>query len=169
MYTEQQKRDNIKEVQTYLHRIAQQDKRIPVVIPDGIYGDETERAVKAFQRLYGLPETGEVDKDTWDRIVEIYLTITAKPEPINAFPSSGFILREGDTGPLVYLVQIMLDTLAKKYNNLNRQRVNGVYGSETTGNVKEIQKNSRLEQTGDVNRETWNSITAAFNTLELSE
>ena len=69
MYTAQQKKDHIREIQTYLHFIARTDGSIPVVIPDGIYGDETTAAVTAFQRLYNLPQTGEVDKGTWDRIV----------------------------------------------------------------------------------------------------
>ncbi|HAH95760.1 MAG TPA: hypothetical protein DCL69_02535, partial [Firmicutes bacterium] len=31
---------------------------------DGIFGSETENAVKIFQRLHGLPESGTVDTQT---------------------------------------------------------------------------------------------------------
>ncbi len=38
----------------------------------GAYDDETEEAVKAFQRISGLPETGCVDVRTWNRLAEEY-------------------------------------------------------------------------------------------------
>ena len=39
---------------------------------NGIYGPETARAVTEFQRRNLLPETGEVDKATWDALVRSY-------------------------------------------------------------------------------------------------
>ncbi|MBE5804051.1 MAG: hypothetical protein E7316_06010 [Clostridiales bacterium] len=35
---------------------------------DGVYGSKTENAVKQFQSANGLPETGEVDKKTYDML-----------------------------------------------------------------------------------------------------
>ena len=34
----------------------------------GVFGDTTTQAVTTFQRAYGLPETGTVDRTTWDSI-----------------------------------------------------------------------------------------------------
>ena len=39
---------------------------------DGIFGDATEAAVKIFQEKNMLPNTGIVDKKTWNAIVENY-------------------------------------------------------------------------------------------------
>lgn len=39
---------------------------------DGEYGEETRDAVILLQKIAGLPETGEVDRATWDHIVKIY-------------------------------------------------------------------------------------------------
>ena len=39
---------------------------------NGIYGAETEQAVREFQRRNLLPITGEVDKKTWDALVRSY-------------------------------------------------------------------------------------------------
>lgn len=36
---------------------------------DGRFGSATERALKLYQMLYGLPVTGQVDKSLWDRMV----------------------------------------------------------------------------------------------------
>ena len=35
----------------------------------GTFDTVTEDAVKQFQRLHGLPVTGRVDRDTWNRLV----------------------------------------------------------------------------------------------------
>ena len=38
----------------------------------GIYDSDTMRNVRDFQRINGIPITGEVDKETWDRLAEAY-------------------------------------------------------------------------------------------------
>ena len=45
---------------------------IPPVTVDGTYGPATRAAVLAAQRLFGLPETGVVDANTWDEIYDQY-------------------------------------------------------------------------------------------------
>jgi peptidoglycan hydrolase-like protein with peptidoglycan-binding domain len=37
--------------------------------PSGVFGPVTERAVAGFQRKRGLPDTGEVDRTTWRRLL----------------------------------------------------------------------------------------------------
>ena len=49
---------------------------IPKIRVDGIYGEETQRAVEIFQDIFGLPETGEVDYRTWYKVQEIYVGVT---------------------------------------------------------------------------------------------
>ena len=39
---------------------------------DGIFGDETERAVLDFQKKNRLPATGTVDKETWNALASAY-------------------------------------------------------------------------------------------------
>ena len=41
---------------------------IPNISIDGVYGSATRSAVLAFQRRFGLPETGTVGQTTWDSI-----------------------------------------------------------------------------------------------------
>ena len=45
---------------------------LPDVVPDGRYGDSTERAVAAFQKTAGLPQTGRADRQTWRAMAEAY-------------------------------------------------------------------------------------------------
>ena len=49
---------------------------IPRVTPDGIYGSGTEASVRAFQSVFGLPQTGVVDFATWYKISHIYVGIS---------------------------------------------------------------------------------------------
>ena len=62
----------IRSLQTMLRVIAEDDFRIPTVVPDGVYGPTTMSSVSAFQRLYGLPVTGFVEAVTWSSIADLY-------------------------------------------------------------------------------------------------
>ena len=59
-------------IQQYLSYIASVLEGIPPAEPDGIYGPQTEQAVRQFQEYFGIDVTGVVDRYTWDRIVLIY-------------------------------------------------------------------------------------------------
>lgn len=39
---------------------------------DGIFGEETERAVIAFQQMFGLEPTGVIDEATWNELARVY-------------------------------------------------------------------------------------------------
>jgi peptidoglycan hydrolase-like protein with peptidoglycan-binding domain len=158
-YTNSQKKQHIRELQTYLHAISYFDSRIPQVIPDGFYGRETALAVKSFQEEYGLPVTGNTDSATWDKIVEVYRSYQ-KAEPIayNVFPSSTYVMKIGDKGTLVYILQAMLNDIGEKFDNMPRVSVCGNYNSETADAVKMFQKKTGLPQSGNVNSGTWNML-----------
>ena len=49
---------------------------IPKITADGIYGPATAEAVRVFQKVFGLPQTGEVDYTTWYKISEIYVGVS---------------------------------------------------------------------------------------------
>ena len=58
-------------IQKLLNRIAESVTSIPSVNEDGIFGEETEKAVKAFQSYYGLDADGIVGPETWNRLVSV--------------------------------------------------------------------------------------------------
>lgn len=59
-------------VQYMLDELTTQYEGLENVPQNGIYGPETTAAVRAFQRRNLLPETGEVDKRTWDALIRSY-------------------------------------------------------------------------------------------------
>lgn len=66
----------VRTIQEQLNRISQNYPAIPKVAADGIYGPETEEAVRTFQSIFKLPQTGVVDYRTWYKISEIYVGVT---------------------------------------------------------------------------------------------
>lgn len=66
----------VKQLQEQLDAIASVYSAIPRVSPDGIYGPATAESVRAFQSVFGLPQTGVTDFATWYKISHIYVGIT---------------------------------------------------------------------------------------------
>lgn len=68
--------EKVRQIQEQLDTVASIYSTIPRVTIDGIYGTGTQRAVEAFQSVFGLPVTGIVDFATWYKISHIYVGIT---------------------------------------------------------------------------------------------
>ncbi len=72
--------DSVLTIQEQLNTISDSYPAIPKVAEDGIYGEGTANAVRTFQDIFNLPETGVVDYRTWYRISEIYVAVTRLAE-----------------------------------------------------------------------------------------
>lgn len=64
--------DAVYAVQLMLRRIARQFGDFVPVSVTGRMDSDTVRELRRFQSRTLLPETGEVDRDTWDRLVRFY-------------------------------------------------------------------------------------------------
>lgn len=73
--------DKVLQIQQQLNRIAQNYPALPRIAADGIYGTNTANAVKVFQRVFNLPQSGIVDYPTWYKISEIYVGVSRIAEP----------------------------------------------------------------------------------------
>ena len=74
--------EKVRQMQQQLNRIAQNYPAIPVIAADGIYGNRTAEAVRAFQRIFNLPQSGVVDYPTWYQISNIYVGVSGIAEPV---------------------------------------------------------------------------------------
>ncbi|MDO5799673.1 MAG: peptidoglycan-binding protein [Eubacteriales bacterium] len=66
----------VRQLQEQLNTIAGAYPLIPKVMVDGIYGEQTKAAVRKFQNIFGLQETGITDYTTWYKIQEIYVAVS---------------------------------------------------------------------------------------------
>lgn len=73
--------EKVRTLQNQLNRIARNYPAIPTLAADGIYGDATAEAVRTFQGIFDLPETGIADYPTWYRISDIFVGVTRIAEP----------------------------------------------------------------------------------------
>ena len=73
--------EKVLQMQNQLNRIARNYPAIPVITADGIYGPLTANAVRTFQGIFNLPQTGVVDYATWYEISDIYVGVSRIAEP----------------------------------------------------------------------------------------
>ena len=68
--------DKVRQMQNQLNVIADAYPLIPKIAEDGKFGPRTAEAVRVFQGVFGLPQTGIVDFRTWFKISEIYVAVS---------------------------------------------------------------------------------------------
>lgn len=68
--------DKVRQIQEQLNVIANAYPAIPRVQADGIFGPATSESVRIFQSVFGLPQTGTVNYQTWYKISEIYVGVS---------------------------------------------------------------------------------------------
>ena len=155
----------IRSLQTMLRVISEADRRLPTVIPDGIYGPTTMGAVTAFQRKVGLPMTGVTDQATWESIVEAFetsLILVDKAEPIQIVMNPNQVYYRGDSGPYIYLLQSMLTQLSIDNDSISAPGHTGILDQSTSEALLAFQELADLPQTGNLDKITWKHIVKQF-------
>lgn len=163
-------------VQVSLNRISQNYPAIPKISSvDGIFGSQTEAAVRKFQEVFNLTPDGIVGPATWYAIVRLYTAVTSLSELrsqgqrfyVNSWAYNNLI-RQGDSGVRVEHLQYMLSVLASYIPEIPSVSVDGVFGPATRNAVLAAQKRFGLPQTGVVNGETWDEIYDQFSGIETA-
>ncbi len=155
----------VRNLQTMLRVLAEDDNSLPTVVPDGIYGQTTMHAVTEFQRREGLPLTGITDQNTWDRIVQRYepaLIRIDKAEPIEIIMDPNQVFVFGDEGPYIILMQAMLIWLSRDHDGIPAPISTGVFDEETEKSLSGFQFLAGLPQTGQLDKITWKHLSKHF-------
>ena len=162
LYKRGSRGEMVRQIQKALHLLA-----------DGIFGSQTEAAVRAFQQVFGLTADGIVGPATWYSIVRLYTAITRLSElrsqgqqfyAINWSPPT--TLQTGSTGDKVRQLQYMLAILSDFIPAIPPVSIDGVYGSATKAAVLAAQRRFLLPETGTVDARTWNEIYDQFSGIE---
>lgn len=163
-------------IQVSLNRISQSYPAIPKITPvDGIFGAQTEAAVRKFQEVFGLDADGIVGKATWYAIVRLFTAVTSLSELrsqgqqfyANSWANSNPI-EQGDRGIKVEHLQYMLSVLANYIPEIPDIKVDGIFGPATRNAVIAAQRRFGLPQTGIVNFNTWNEIYDQYAGIETT-
>ena len=162
--------DDVRTVQIRLNRIAQNYPAIPKIVQtDGIFVEDTEAAVRAFQEIFNLTPDGVVGRATWYEIQAIYAGV----KRLNELDSEGIrleevtkqfprVLREGDSGTGVLSLQYYLSFLAAYYNTIPAVSIDGTFGPATRAAVVDLQSTFGLVPDGIVGPETWETMYRAY-------
>ena len=151
----------IRSLQQMLRVIGENDDRLPSVVPDGIYGNDTVRAVSAFQRRVGLPVTGIADQETWEAIVARYepaLIEQGEAEPLRIILDPGQVIRRGEENPNLYIVQAILLVLSKLYAGITPPGMSGVLDLATADSISSFQQMNLIPVTGELDKRTWKHL-----------
>lgn len=70
----------VRQLQEQLNLIGDYYNAIPALSTDGIYGEITAEAVREFQRINNMPQTGVVDFPMWYRISDRYVRLSGIAE-----------------------------------------------------------------------------------------
>ena len=155
----------VRSLQTMLRMISKADPAIPPVIPDGVYGESTMRAVTALQRAAHLPATGVVDQATWDETVRMYHEACEHrmpPQPLELRMEPGQRIAPGEENLHMNLVEAMFCALGKVYDNVPPVEVNGKNDERCTRAICWLQTLSDLPVTGELDRRTWRYLAGLY-------
>ena len=165
--------EDVRTIQKQLNRIGANYPSIPrIPQTNGIFDEETRRAVIQFQKIFNLSPDGRVGKATWYKIKQIYngvknlsglysegITIT---EAQRKFPK---VLEYSDRGNEVSVLQYYLAFLGFFYDSLPVIKIDGVFGDETKNAVIAFQNQFGLPADGIVGRQTWNAIQDQYDSI----
>ncbi|MBQ4120514.1 MAG: peptidoglycan-binding protein [Clostridia bacterium] len=162
--------DFVEIVQYFLQTISAFTNTVPSPPLDGIFGETTAEAVRAFQREWGLPVTGEVDLITWNLLFDVFRADVATV-PGNVFsnvakPFPGVTLRVGSRGEDVLDVQRYINRIAEDFPAVPSVSEDGIFGDATENAIFVIQEGGGLPVTGVVDVSTWELIARVYDTLQ---
>ena len=161
----------VRTVQYQLNRIAINYPRLPLNSNSGVYDERMSEIVSEFQKLFGLPVNGTVDKATWYRISYLYTSVKKLSElssegqrpSYNRQLYPGAPLRPSDKGSEVQEMQFYLRRISR-FNPLVRPvNIDGIYDADTSESVKSFQRAYRTEISGIIDEPTWNRIVDVYN------
>ena len=166
----------VQRIQVQLNRISANYPAIPKIYPvNGIFDENTEEAVREFQRIFSLTDDGIVGRGTWYRIQYIYTAV----KRLASLDSEGLTLSEsstqypeelsvGSTGIGVSVLQYFLRYIANFNPNVPTLTADGIFGPATADAVRAFQTEYGLPVSGVVDEVTWDTIYNVYLSLVAS-
>lgn len=158
--------ESVRAFQYYLAVVGAYYERVPRVRISGEYDEDTEEAVRGFQRVFGLPETGIADRRTWYDLYAAYAGILESVPPSDCarlYPNE--VLREGVTSENVRVLQQYLTYLSRFDPAISPVSDTGYFGPLTRAAVQAFQREYGLTANGVVGAVTWDAIVGVYSEI----
>ncbi len=161
--------NEVSHLQYYLAVIGAYYEAVQPVEITGYFGEETENSLKSFQRVFGIPQTGVLDRQTRNDIYRAYMGIveTVKPEYTAVVLYPNIVLREGENNDYVRILQEYLTFIHDTYPNIPAVNNTGYFGPLTKQSVMEFQRQFGINPTGFVGGVTWDAIAGVYSDLRF--
>lgn len=162
--------DDVRSIQNRLNRISANYPAIPKIAEvNGFFGQDTEDAVREFQRIFNLTPNGIVGRATWYKIQYLYNNI----KRLNSLNAEGItpgevelqfprVLRPGDTSYGVTVIQYLLSYVAQFENSIPPLEQTGVYDQATENAVRAFQQLYGLTPDGIMGEQTYSALFDAY-------
>lgn len=169
--------NDIRILQGQLNRIQQNYPALPRIAQvNGVFGMDTEKAVREFQRVFQLQEDGIVGKTTWYKIKQIYNGVKQlgdlSSEGIQPEELEPVVLTElipGTYSNEMKTVQYYLAVIGYFISGLSSTvQIDGYYGPETEEAIRQFQAYYGLPATGLIDRQTWNQMIRIYNEINAA-
>ena len=157
-------------LQYYLYTLAFFNPNLYPIKVTGVFDSQTKNAVTTFQKLYGLTPDGIVGRNTWNKLIRVYIdTLNSLPENYTQgrakiFP--GFTLEKGMENNSVKDVQTYLAFISKSIPEIPAPGITGYFGDQTYNAVIAFQKLYGIDPSGLVGIITWNKIAKVYNDIK---
>jgi len=161
---------NVRVIQYILSVVAAYYDAVPEISITGTYDEATANAVRAFQQIYGLPQTGELEEDTWEDLYRAYKgiadTVPVDPDSEEIVLYPGMILREGMQNEYVRVLQRYLTEINKSYPQIPAVSDTGYFGPLTKSSVTAFQRLFGINPVGYVGAGTWSRIGEIYSQVK---
>ena len=158
--------NEVRTIQMEMNRISNNYPAINKIVPaNGVYGESTVEAVRTFQGVFGMPQTGIINKATWYQIKYIFVAVKGlselsaegltEDEVSDLYESS---IQLGSYGNEVRQVQYLLNVIAYFNPSVPTVSSNGVFNREMQRQVIAFEEFYGLTPDGIVDFRTWQLI-----------
>ena len=146
MYRTNNSKEAVRELQRILYTLSENYYDFPHITIDGIFDENTEKAVRIIQREYKLSETGIVNKDTLDSIYAEYIKFK-NIKRNNDIALELFPLKLGDNGTHVSVINAILRDLSSYYSDITPP-YGDFYSYDTESAVMAMESHFNQESVG---------------------
>ena len=161
--------NSILEIQRILRSIDYLDGVPSTIRQTGTYNEETRQGVSNFQKKYGLPVTGIVDRATWELLQTVDRVLnegTQLARAVYILPrEEEYTLYPGLNDNVIYVIQHMLNVIGQEYDGIEPLEFSGVYDKPTENAIREFQQKNLIEGSGIIDPTTFNRLADEYERI----